>query len=352
VITFNGLEMEEFYSVEDMAIKHISSRERIKEFLKYFFFPYYPINIDRPLFFYTTGRPEFRNKGCDILIKSLARLNETLKSRLISGELKKSPDFPGNIFFFFWIPMQHYGMRMDVLENQEYYMHIKGLLETHSQEIMTRLLYDFISKKDYNDGLFTENFLREIKKDLIAFERNGLPPLSTHNMDENSNMLMRSLKENGLLNRKDDIVKIIIEPIYLDGTDAFIGLNNYDAMAGCHLGVFPSYYEPWGYTPLESISLAVPAVTTDLAGFGMFVKSNDLQGKGIYVLDRFERSDDEAVEMLFKIMLEFSSKSHDARVDFKIKAKRISELADWKKLVENYITAYKLAVRKALDRTG
>jgi len=350
IITFNGLEMEDFYSVEDMAIKHISSRERIKEFLKYYFFPYYPVNVDRPLFFYTTGRFEFRNKGSDILIRALARLNETLKSQLISGDLKRPPELPRSIFFFFWIPMQHYGMRMDVLENQKYYMHIKGLLEMHSQEIMTRLLYDFISKKDYNDGLFTENFLREIKKDLIAFERNGLPPLSTHNMDENSNVLIRSLRENGLLNRKDDVVKIIVEPVYLDGTDAFIGLNNYDAMAGCHLGIFPSYYEPWGYTPLESVSLAVPALTTDLTGFGMFVKDSGLQNSGVYVLERLGKNDDEAVEGLFRTMLEFFNKPHDESVDFKIKAKRVSEFADWKKLVENYINAYRLAVKKSLSR--
>jgi phosphorylase/glycogen(starch) synthase len=94
-------------------------------------------------------------------------------------------------------------------------------------------------------------------------------------------------------------VKIIFMPVYLNGYDGLLNLPYYDVLSVCDLGVFPSHYEPWGYTALESASYCVPTVTTDLAGFGMWVKNNsDNKNKGIIILDYHERTHEQVIECL------------------------------------------------------
>jgi glycosyltransferase involved in cell wall biosynthesis len=169
-------------------------------------------------------------------------------------------------------------------------------------------------------------------------------------MDEYSNSVLLSLRQNGLLNRKEDLVKVIVQPIYLDGNDGFLDLSYYDAMIGCHLGLFPSYYEPWGYTPLESASLGVPSVTTDLAGFGRFIKSKTMDNNGIYVIDRFMHSEEDILSQFTKILLDFYNLDHSARINQKLAAKSLSANADWKSLIQNYIHAHNLALENNRNR--
>ena len=241
---------------------------------------------------------------------------------------------------------------LEILENKNYYLHIKNVVNTNSPEILTRMIYDFIARKENNnENLFTEGFLNEIRKDIIAFERKGDAPLSTHHMDERNNELINALKNAGLSNKKDDAVKVIVEPVYLDGTDGLIELPYYDAMVGCHLGLFPSYYEPWGYTPVESAALGVPSMTTDLSGFGMFVKdkikySETLPKNGVYVLERYHRNENDVIEEFVNILYNFSRMTHAERVECKLSARKIAALADWDIMIENYIKAHNMAVSK------
>ena len=243
--------------------------------------------------------------------------------------------------------MENHGIKLDVLENKNYYMHIKNYVMSNSPEILKKIVYDFICKKDVNQ-LFTDTFLKEIKKDLAAFERKGDPPLSTHNLEDN-NLILSALRSNGLLNNISDNVKVIIEPIYLDGTDGFIDLSYYDAMIGCHLGIFLSYYEPYGYTPLESAALGVPAITTDMSGFGKFIKSKNPENKGIYVLNRSGINEEDFIKNFVQILYDYSKQPHSQRVNCKIKAKYLSTFADWKVLGENYANAHKKALEKNND---
>jgi glycogen(starch) synthase len=340
VLVLNGLDIDKFPSFEETSIKHISSRDKLQEFLTYYFFPYYTFDVTQTLIFYTVGRNEYRNKGYDILIKSLGKLNNLLKKE------KQDAGLPRHIAMMFWIPMENHGHKLDVLENKNYYMHIKNYVNANAPDIMTRLIYDFISKKDIDHDLFTETFVEHIRKDIVAFERNGNPPLSTHNIDEGNNMIISSLRENGLLNRKEDLVKVIVEPVYLDGTDGFIDLSYYDAMIGCHLGLFPSYYEPWGYTPLESATLGVPALTTDLSGFGMFIKDKLTSKKGMMVLERLNKSEDYVINEFVSDLYEFSKLTHAERVECKLNAKSLSAYAEWNVLIENYVIAHNLALQK------
>ena len=115
-----------------------------------------------------------------------------------------------------------------------------------------------------------------------------------------------------------------------------------------HLGVFPSYYEPWGYTPLEAGALGVSSVTTDLAGFGTFVQNakQNPDSPGIYVLKRVNKTDEAIVADLSEFMHWFAKLGKHERVQNKLEAKRIASLADWKILVQNYIKAHEMAAQK------
>jgi glycogen synthase len=344
VLVLNGLDIDRFPSFEETSIKHITSRDKIRELLTYYFFPYYTFDVSKTLIFYTVGRYEFRNKGYDLLIKALGRLNNILKKE--RQNFSVHPEEAKNIAIMIWVPMENHGLKLEVLENKNYYMHIKNYVTANAPEILTRLIYDFIAKKDHiENNLLTENFLSDIKKDIVVFERKGIPPLSTHNIDESNNAIINCLKENQLLNRKEDIVKVVVEPVYLDGTDGFVDLTYYDAMVGCHLGLFPSYYEPWGYTPLESATLGVPALTTDLSGYGMFVKSKVTNSKGMMVLERLSKNEDYVINNFTKMLYDFSKLSHAERVECKLNAKMISSLADWKMLIENYVLAHNMAIQ-------
>lgn len=333
VLVLNGLDLEKFPSFEDISIKHIASRDKIREFLTYYFFPYYTFDVNNNLIVYTSGRFEYRNKGYDLIIKALGLLNQRLKQQQSNKTLS----------IIFWVPMQQYGIRLDVLENKNYYMHIKNYVSTNSPEILKKITYDFISKKDNTGDLLTESFVKELRKNIVAFSRVGEPPLSTHNLDGN-NILISDLRENGLLNRKEDPVKVIVEPVYLDGTDGFIDLTQYDAMIGCHLGLFPSYYEPWGYTPLESAALGVPSVTTDISGFGRYIKSQNPDNMGIIVLDRFKKSEQEVINTFCNLLMRYIEMGHSDRVNCKLKAKSLSRYADWELLIKNYVNAHNMAI--------
>ncbi|MGV8171204.1 MAG: glycogen/starch synthase [Candidatus Woesearchaeota archaeon] len=343
VILYNGLDIEKFPGFEDISVKHRASREKIREFLTYYYFPYYTFDIDKNLMFYTIGRYEYHNKGYDLLIRALGQLN---------GILKKDSNNPHTVTVFFWIPMEQHGMRIEVLENKNYYMHIKNYVNANGTDILTRLIYDVISRKEHVEhDIINDTFIQNLRKDLVAFERKGHPPLSTHNIDEQSNQLIVALKQNGLLNRREDMVKVIVEPVYLDGNDGFIDLTYYDAIIGCHLGLFPSYYEPWGYTPLESVALGVPALTTDLSGFGMFVKSHDAHNEGIYVLDRLNVDEDLVLQNFTSILYKFIGFTQQQRTECKLHAKKFSALADWELFVEYYIKAHNMALQRVNQKT-
>jgi glycosyltransferase involved in cell wall biosynthesis len=84
--------------------------------------------------------------------------------------------------------------------------------------------------------------------------------------------ILTTVTAKGLMNRKEDVVKVIYYPSYLSVVDGLLNMNYYSSIVGCHLGVFPSYYESWGYTPLETAALGVQSITTDLSGFGKFMQ--------------------------------------------------------------------------------
>ncbi|RME53572.1 glycosyltransferase [Candidatus Woesearchaeota archaeon] len=338
VLLLNGLELERFPTFEETSIRHATNREIIREFLSYYFFPYYTFDVEHTLMFFFVGRYEFRNKGIDVLIDALAKLNKKLQEE--GGDR--------HIVVFFWVPMGTRGVKQEIVENKNFFNHLKESVARRLEKLLQRLVYDLASSGSDGKLVLEKDFIQELKRDLMHFRRVGNPPMITHHIDnEQNDPLLNSLLSKGLDNKQDDRVKVVVYPAYLDGSDSLLNLPYYDAITGCHLGVFPSSYEPWGYTPLETAACGVPSVTTDLAGFGRFVmkKVHGEEG-GIYVVPRYKHSYDEAVQELFEILLRFARLNRSERVHEKIKAKSLSALADWRQFVNFYVQAHNVALQR------
>ena len=118
--------------------------------------------------------------------------------------------------------------------------------------------------------------------------------------DDAHDEVLCQLRGNGLLNMPDDPVKVVYHPDFVSSTDALFGMDYDQFVRGCHLGIFPSYYEPWGYTPLECVARGVPSVTSDLSGFGTYLTKNmpDYGGRGMYVVHRRHRSFEDSLREL------------------------------------------------------
>ncbi len=342
VILDNGLDMEKFPTFEQTSIKHHVFKLRIKDFLMYYFFPYYSFDMDNTLIYFICGRYEFHDKGIDIFVRALAMLNERLKA-------EKSTK---SIVAFFWVPGQIKGIKRDLLENRAHYEDVKDSIEEEMGDIKHRIIHSLLAgKKLSSETLLSEDIRDELKRKLLRFKRkkNGNPPLSTHDLhNENVEPILNSFKQLGLDNSAKQNVKVVFYPIYLTGSDGLLDTSYYESMLGSHLGVFPSFYEPWGYTPLEGAALGVPSVTTDLSGFGKYImsqKQNKKKFPGVFVLPRFGKNDDEVTDELAEQMYNFQSLSAHDRIENKISARNIAEMADWKTFAENYITAHNMALK-------
>ena len=150
-------------------------------------------------------------------------------------------------------------------------------------------------------------------------------------------------------------MKIVFHPDFVTATSPLIGLDYPQFVRGCNVGIFPSYYEPWGYTPLECMALGVPTVTSDLSGFGSYVQKDvwarerrDSDRQGIHILQRRGRSFDDACNALVEHLVAFCQLSRRQRIEMRNRTERLGEQFDWSTLVKHYDEAHNLA----LDRVG
>ena len=333
----NGLDIEKFLTLEEVVDKHRIQRERLKEFLLYYFFPYYTFDLKNVLFYFIVGRNEFRAKGADIFIKSLGKLNK----KLIKDKSKKT------IVAFFWMPTGTKGVKPEILKNKEYFQDIKDSLEDISKETERKILSTISSGKNITEKtLFEKTFLLETKRKLMKLKADGLPPLCTHDLINPNDPTIEAFHEASLDNKKSDKVKVIFYPIYLTGHDSLSNLNYHESIQSSHLGIFPSFYEPWGYTPLEAAVLGVGSVTTDLAGFGKFCQNIEKNKNypGIFILERLNKTDESVVKSLTEFLYRFSKFNREDRMKNRIQARKIASISDWKIFIKNYILAHNKAL--------
>lgn len=153
----------------------------------------------------------------------------------------------------------------------------------------------------------------------FRFQRSSLPPICTHNVcDDVTDPILNALRRCQLFNSRHDRVKVIFHPEFLRSTSPLLPMDYEEFVRGCHLGVFPSYYEPWGYTPAECTVMGVPNISTNLSGFGCFMEEHvhEPQTYGIYVVDRRFKSTEESCQQLSQVKLNDETKKNDYRFDF------------------------------------
>ena len=154
-------------------------------------------------------------------------------------------------------------------------------------------------------------------------------------------------------NAADAPVKVIFIPSYLTGNDGIVNLPYYEVLPGLDVTAFPSYYEPWGYTPLESVAFRVPTITTDLAGFGLWVNSLKNQhgiNDGVEVLHRSDYNDSEVADGIKDTITLFADKSEKEVKEIRKHAADVAEQALWKHFIQYYYEAYDIALRNAMKR--
>lgn len=342
LILINGVNFSEFPDLEMIPQSHKSNKEKIKEFLSAYFFPYYAFDLENCLFYFISGRYEFHNKGIDIFIEGLKRLNERLKKE----KSKK------RVVVFFFIPVAIKSKNIEILENRALFERLEKFIDDNLPEIRKNILYTAVSGALFNEKMFSETFVTEIKKLVFSLKKKGLPPITVYELaDKQNDPILNSLENAGLTNKEEDRVKVIYYGSYLSLSDGLLGLDYYSAIWGCHLGVFPSYYEPWGYTPIESASHGVPSITTDLSGFGKFVEENLNSKEGIFVLKRENKSDEQAINELADYLYWYTNLGKEERINNKIVAENFVLRLSWENLISNYIKAYELALSIAYRKT-
>ena len=337
----NGLDVSGYLSFEETAIKHRIQRGRIREFLFYYFFPFYNFDLKNTLFYFLMARYEYHAKGIDSFITALGDLNQRLK--------KEKSD--KTVVAFLWVPAKNSGIVSELIEARGNYFDIKEFVEENSGGLVENFMYSLFAGKDLKDAeVFDEEPHRELERRLKKTRREGLPLICTHNLEYRDDMILKALNQNGLNNSEDDRVKVVFYPAYLSGTDKLLNLNMQEAIQGCHLGVFPSYYEPWGYTPLEAAAEGVPAITSDLSGAGRFIQklSRDKKYPGIFIVNNFGKSQSEVSKQLGEMLYDYAILPRRERVENKINARKLADYFDWENLVGNYITAH----NKAIDANG
>ncbi|MCD4739635.1 hypothetical protein K8R43_00425 [archaeon] len=338
VLVLNGLNFDSFPSVEEFSIKHVKYRDDIKDFLIPYFFPYAgsnKINMKDALIFFISGRNEFNAKGLDLYIESLGLLNKKMK------KVNSKKD----VFAFIFVPDAVTGVPVNLLQSITLYQEIKNDVDDASKKIGKKLLAEIVNTRiPKSHGLLDDAFLYEAKKDIQSFKKRGKAPLSAF-MVYDDNYIVKVLRQNGLENQPGDKVHVVFYPAYLSPADGLLSLSYYEAIMGSHFGVFPSFYDPWGYTPLETAACGVSAVTSDMTGYGKFILDQSDGKKGLFVMKREGRSHAASVKELSDLMYKYTKFTKKERIENKIEAKRLALLADWNELIKNYWEAHELALK-------
>ena len=229
-------------------------------------------------------------------------------------------------------------------------------------EAMNRLLRDRDLKKKVVAFIEVPGWVGEPRKDLQERLKSGKKydtPLDVpqvthwlHNMSHDN--VLGMMKYYDMHNRKDEKVKVIFLPCYLDGKDGIVDMPYYDVVLGNDLCIYPSYYEPWGYTPLEAVAFKVPCITTDLAGFGLW--ANTVFGHegqiadGVKVIHRTDYNYSEVADNIKDTVADFSNMTKKQVDTCRKNAGDLSKKALWSEFIKYYYEAYDIALTKAEAR--
>jgi len=343
VILPNGLNIERFAAHHEFQNLHQKYKDKIHQFVMAHFFQSYPFDLDQTLYFFTSGRYEYRNKGFDVTLEALARLNY----RMQQAGIKKT------VVMFFITKQPYYSINPQVLQSRLMMDEIRETCNAIQKEVGRKLFYAAASSNDFKlPSLrdFVDDYWQlRYRRTLQSWKTHQLPPVVTHNLvNDQSDEILHFLRSSQLVNNAHDRVKVVYHPDFVSVTNPLFAMDYGQFVRGCHLGIFPSYYEPWGYTPLECIARGVPAVTSDLSGFGDYVitKMSDQTDKGILVVKRRNRNFNDAANQLADYLFDYVRYGQRDRIALRNQVESSSEEFDWKNLTRYYTKAYQLTLAK------
>jgi hypothetical protein len=277
----------------------------------------------------TSGRYEYKNKGIDLFIDSMKRLQS------MEGMEKE-------VIAFIMVPAWIKGPR-------------KALQEALAGGV------EIASGQTAISGEKTVAGAEVIAEAVVPSDKATKPgaetafSFSTHELVEPwHDAVTQHIQRQGFSYAPGSRVKILFVPSYLNGDDGIFNLPYYDLLIGFDLSLFPSYYEPWGYTPHESVAFSIPTITTSLSGFGAWAGQQG-QGKspfhnGVEVIPRDDDNYAEAVEAIALVIRDFSLKSASRVATLKRKAAKLSDQADWAHFIVHYQEAYRKALHNSFLR--
>ncbi len=246
-----------------------------------------------PIIIGTSGRYEYRNKGIDLFLESLK-------------VLASDPSLKREVLAYITVPAGNYGARRD----------LKAHLENPTAPI------------DPTQSKYSTHYLENPQWDSVLNSINNSP-----------------------LAAADSKVKVLFVPTYLNQNDGIFNLNYYEMLAGVDLTVYPSYYEPWGYTPLESVAFSIPTITTTLAGFGVWVNAIS-RHDGVEVVKRDDYNDGVVIGDIADSIRRFAALGEDRIEELRESAKQVANTALWENLFSKYEEAYSIAIENSISRTN
>lgn len=339
----NGLNIKRFTAMHESQVLHKKFKEKIHKFVMGHFFPSYSFDLDKTLYFFTSGRFEYQNKGYDLTLESLARLNWKLQ--------QEKTDV--TVVMFFVTKKPYYSINPKVLQGRAMMQELQETCDDIKNQVGDRLFYQATLSADHrlpalND--FVDDHLRlRYRRTIQSWKTNDLPMVVTHTLqDPHNDEILSFLRASNLINNSFDRVKVVYHPDFISSINPLFHMDYDDFVRGCHLGVFPSKYEPWGYTPLECIARGIPTITSDLAGFGDYVLKHeeDLLDKGVYVTDRTSKNFDESAIELVDQMMDFIKLDRKDRISQRTNLEMNSFKFDWSHLRSYYDDVYNQLVRK------
>lgn len=341
VVLPNGLNVERFEALHEFQTLHARYKERIHEFVRGHFFGSYSFELDRTLYTFIAGRYEYRNKGIDLFIEALARLNGLLRH--------EGSDV--TVVAFIIAPAATRSINVNVLKNRFMLEELRNTCNQITNTVGERIFRPVAGGRLPDpDHLLADADIVRLKRMIFSRRQSSPPAIVTHDMvDDANDPILNHLRHRGLFNTPQDRVKVVYHPEFIVSTNPLFGMDYEEFVRGCHLGVFPSYYEPWGYTPAECTVMGIPSVCSNLSGCGAFVQSRvpDHEDRGIFIVDRRDTPTDASIGQLTDILHRFTRLTRRERIALRNRTERLSELFDWANLYASYNQAHEMALERA-----
>lgn len=337
----NGLNIHRFEAHHEVQNLHTQYKEGIHQFVMAHFFNSYSFDLDKTIYFFTSGRFEYKNKGFDLTLEALAHLNEQLK--------KEKADV--TVVMFFVSKRDYYSLMPEVLHSKAMMEEIRQTCDAIQQQVGKHLFYQSTLREDHKlpdlNEFVDEYWKLRYRRTIQSWKTDKVPLVVTHKLvEEENDEILTFLNARNLLNAEEDKVKIVYHPDFISSTNPLFGMEYLHFVRGCNLGIFPSYYEPWGYTPLECMASGIPSVTSDLSGFGDYLLHHmpDHDKNGMYVVERGKRTFDWSARQLTSFLFRFLQQTRRERILQRNNVESYSAAFDWENLLKHYHSVYQRAV--------